>query len=164
MPQKLEFSFNPETKEVKQETKIKEDGKVVGRSFVDAVYDIKNAVYKASTKVFNECDEEVNKYREGQGSYSVDTETRRKIVRGVVHPQVEQLFDGARNSICYEWRDCAISEILFRLSNQLTNLCCRSGCHRGCFCCRICVRLHFVGMGLAAGALAFVAAKKCVNK
>ena len=30
MPQKLKFSVDPETKEVKQETKIKEDGKVVG--------------------------------------------------------------------------------------------------------------------------------------
>ncbi len=30
MPQKLEFSVDPETKEVKQETKINEDGKVVG--------------------------------------------------------------------------------------------------------------------------------------
>ena len=95
MPQKLEFSVDTETNEVKQETKIKQDGKVVGRSFVDAIYDIKNAVYKSSTKVFNECNEEVNKYREEQGSYSIDTEIRGKVVRGVVQPKVEQFIDGA---------------------------------------------------------------------
>ena len=42
MPQKLEF-MDPETKEVKQEQKSKKMV-IVGRSFVDAMYDIKNGV------------------------------------------------------------------------------------------------------------------------
>ena len=98
MPQKLEFSVDPETKEVKQETKIKENGKVVGRSFVDAMYDIKNAVYKASTKVFNECQEEVNKYKKEHDVEKIDTKTKNECIRGVVHQKVEQMFDGAETA------------------------------------------------------------------
>ena len=77
---------------------IKEDGKVVGRSFVDALYDIKNTVCKASTKLFNECQEEVNKYKEEHGVEKIDTKTRNECVRGVVHPKVEQMFDGAETA------------------------------------------------------------------
>lgn len=160
MPQKLEFSVDPETKEVKQETKIKEDGKVVGRSLVDAMYDIKNAVYKASTKVFNECNEEVKKYREKHGVDSVDTGKRGEIVRGVVQPQVEELFDGA--------------ETVYAMGGEtMRSVGCCLGCRTTSEKCVIGAVVSFAasattlllgytawGWGFAAASLMFVAAKK----
>ena len=160
MPQKLEFSVDPETKEVKQETKIKEDGKVVGRSFVDALYDIKNTVYKASTKLFNECQEEVNKYKEEHGVEKIEERTRNECVRGVVHPKVEQFFDGAETA--YAMGGETVRSVRTCFGCRTTSECCVIGVVASSICSAVSLFVGYTawGWGFAAAGAMFVAAKK----
>ena len=160
MPQKLEFSIDPETKEVKQETKIKEDGKVVGRSFVDAMYDIKNTVCKASTKLFNECQEEVNKYKEEHGVEKIDTETRNECVRGVIHPKVEQMFDGAETA--YAMGGETMRSVRSCLGCRTTSECCVVGVVVSSICSAVSLFAGYTawGWGFAAATTMFWGVKK----
>ena len=162
MPQKLEFSVDPETKEVKQETKIKEDGKVVGRTFADALYDIKNTVCKASTKLFNECQEEVNKYKEEHGVEKIDTKTRNECVHGVVHPKVEQMFDGAETA--YAIGGETVRSVRSCLSCRTTSECCVVGVVASSICSAFSLFAGYTAWGwgfAAAGVMCFVVKKMC---
>lgn len=160
MPQKLEFSVDPETKEVKQETKIKKDGKVVGRSFVDALYDIKNTVYNASTKLFNECQEEVNKYKEEHGVEKIDTKTRNECVCGVVNPKVERVFDGAETA--YAMGGEIVRSVGSCLSCRTTSECCVVGVVGSCICSAVSLFAGYTawGWGFAAAGVGFWVVKK----
>ena len=70
---------------------------------------------------------EVNKYKKEHDVEKIDTKTRNECIRGVVHPKVEQMFDGAETAYAMGG-DYMISEMLFRLSNHLRKMCYRCGC------------------------------------